>query len=113
MKNQRAFGSMLCSERMSFSRSICPHEACVFFLRFESAGTGYKSDFSQKLCGNGEKPSRRVYTPRGEELDDGCRRDLFLDAVDPQPRHHPSEAKAASKPRTEGRCGSPKPNVCR
>ena len=26
----------------------------MFFLRFESDGTGYKSDFSQKLCGNGE-----------------------------------------------------------
>jgi len=29
----------------------------VFFLRFESGGNGYKSDFFQKLSGNGENPS--------------------------------------------------------
>ncbi len=36
---------------------MCQQEACVFFFRFESDGTGYKSDFSQKLCGNGDNPS--------------------------------------------------------
>jgi hypothetical protein len=57
VKNQRAFGSMLWSERMSFSRSTCQQEACVFFFRFDSGGSGYKSDLCQKLSGNGENPS--------------------------------------------------------
>ncbi len=34
------FGSMLCSERMSLSRSTCQQEACVFFLRGLPAATG-------------------------------------------------------------------------
>ena len=55
---------------------------------------------------DGEEPGRGVDPALGEELGDRRDRDLLLDAVDPEPRHHASAAATAG--RATGRAATAK-----